>query len=124
MNRGEILSIEPGRELDVLVAEKVMGWKTNWLKTDWWEEINPNTHRHKGLVKDFKPSADIAAAWEVVEKMHEWGGCDIGCYGKGSQKWFSVSTFPDNGQKIEVTKHAAPEAICKAALIAVMEGME
>jgi len=122
LTREEIMNMKPGRELDALVAEKVMGWKTNWLKTDWWEEINPNTHRHKGLVKDFKPSTDIAAAWEVVEKMFERGGCEIGCYGsKSGGKWFEVIVITMNGE-VKVTAHTAHEAICKAALLAVMEG--
>ena len=121
MTRDEILAMKPGRELDARVAEKVMGWKTNWLKTDWWEEINPNTHHHKGLVKDFKPSTDISAAWEVVEKMFERGGCEIGCYGsKSGGKWFEVIVITMNGE-VKVTAHTAHEAICKAALLAVME---
>ena len=46
--------MKPGRELDALVVEKVMGWK--WLSGNPWA-----------------PSTDIAAAWEVLEKMRERG---------------------------------------------------
>lgn len=70
--------IGPGRELDVLVAEKLMGW--TWKFSDgpagrylacpdsdperqsWcvsWEEKLPEY------------STDISAAWEIMEKMYE-----------------------------------------------------
>lgn len=72
--------MKPGRELDALVAEKVMGWK--------WD-VSPNTGRRvlegpsssgeKALLAIQNPnrhigglpkySTDIAPAWEVVEKI-------------------------------------------------------
>lgn len=63
-----------GRELDALVAEKVMGWFDGeecwsfpWTSR---EHISDNTI----LKADWMPSADIADAWQVVEKM---GNADI-----------------------------------------------
>ena len=71
---------KPGRELDALVAEKVMRWTT-------YEKYvhGPLMHgggmmtlykgdgaSHNGFtwsVEGFKPFTDIAAAWEVVEKL-------------------------------------------------------
>ena len=98
-----------------------MGWKTNWLKTDWWEEINPNTHRHKGLVKDFKPSADIAAAWEVAEQLQKQGY--VVCIELLPYEETSVGVYEaDPANQIAYAKAQTPaEAICKAALLAVME---
>lgn len=60
--------MKPGRELDMLVAEKVMGlnnteyvkeWTQEQMKIvqGWWPKLYPNY------------STDIAAAWEVVEKI-------------------------------------------------------
>jgi len=120
MTKEQILSMKPGRELDALVAEKVMEWKTNWLKTDWWEEINPNTHRHKGLVKDFKPSADIAAAWEVAEQLQKQGY--VVCIELLPYEETSVGVYEaDPANQIAYAKSNKPaEAICKAALLAVM----
>lgn len=61
--------MNPSRELDALVAEKVMGWK--------WEDDRLTIEGH---YKDengeyhssFFPSTDIAAAWEVVEKFDRY----------------------------------------------------
>ena len=122
MTREEIMNMKPGRELDALVAEKVMGWKTNWLKTDWWEEINPNTHRHKGLVKDFKPSTDIAAAFEAETKVIEK---DPSMYVHAlASVVFGYSQVQDISdiRKMCMLIHATPEQRCKAALLAVMNG--
>jgi hypothetical protein len=80
-----------GRELDALVAEKVMGWK--WQRHEdskgWWCETFHDPNGLKALVRDEKGtreshwwpggemgarsmpsySTEISAAWEVVEKM-------------------------------------------------------
>lgn len=104
LTREIVLAEPPGKRLDSWIAEKVMGW--SW-----------------GIIGDLIPaySTDIAAAWEVVEKMFEYGGCEIGCYGsKSGGKWFEVVVITTNGE-VKVTAHTAHEAICKAALLAVLE---
>lgn len=115
MKREEILALEPGWKLDRLVSLKIMGYeesKTN----DGWVRMGALATYPK------RYSSDISAAWEVVEKMYSWGGCDIGCYGKGgSGKWITVSTRTFSAGDVRVTAHTAPEAICKAALLAVLE---
>ncbi|MCK9361710.1 hypothetical protein M0Q28_05840 [Patescibacteria group bacterium] len=89
-------TMEAGREMDALVAEKVMGWKA-WEETrgeythvvwqrpgdrepwygsrDWQRHVgryrplvkyDPRRHIERGL-SPF--STDISAAWKVVEKM-------------------------------------------------------
>lgn len=121
MTRGEVLTMRPGRELDMLVAEKVMEWKTNWLKTDWWEEINPNTHCHKGLAKDFKPSTDIAAAFEaetkVIEKDPSMYVHALASVVFGYNQVQNISDI----RKMCMLIHATPEQRCKAALLAAIE---
>jgi len=122
LTRDEILALKPGRELDALVAEKVMGWKTNWLKTDWYEEVNPNTHRHKGLVKDFKPSTDNAAAFEAEERAIDK---DPSMYIHAlASVVFGYSQVQDISdiRKMCMLIHATPEQRCKAAVLAVMDG--
>jgi len=74
-----------GRELDALVAEKVMGWRiTAWNDGEPWgnREVFPPFEPINGIPADCdcishseagEPphySTDIAAAWEVVEKMN------------------------------------------------------
>ena len=58
-----------GREMDALLAEKVMGWGI---------EVNPIFEGGIGLqvspgttkaIAMFAPSTDIAAAWEVLNKL-------------------------------------------------------
>lgn len=66
--------MEAGRELDREVAEKVMGWKP-WAsgynkEPDCWatgktgDDESPTV-----LISGWRPSEDIGAAWEVVEKI-------------------------------------------------------
>ena len=83
MNADEIRNMEAGREMDALVAEKVMGWK--------WDASNPLQHllfgpdgaigavifydgraNDGGIVQPLDCpyySTDIATAWEVVERI-------------------------------------------------------
>jgi hypothetical protein len=114
MTRDEILNMPAGREMDALVAEKVMGWRLHPHKTHWM--TNNNNFRRIGT---FLPSDDISAAWEVVEKMKEKG-----------RLYLIVSD--DIGYKAEILLNdpvpmataqcdTAPLAICRAALLAVME---
>lgn len=115
LTREQVLAMKPGRELDALVAGKVMGYTTH------------GQFREKNGVRVMidRYSADIAAAWEVVEKSINWGGMEIGCYGNANGKWFVASTYTTNakiGKSVSATAHTAPEAICKAALLAVMDG--
>ena len=75
-----------GREMDALVAEKVMGWRAHFRNTAWWvpSELenefipDPSSRNIKGWTcgnNRFAPSTDIAAAWEVWDylknKYHE-----------------------------------------------------
>lgn len=113
--------MEAGRELDALVAEKVMGWvreqgfllppvgdpRRNWAAI--WDE--------QGL-PDWLPdySFEIAAAWEVVERMKEltkyngqtWSTRDPWisfCRELCGDDWFGHAFF-----------HVTPRSICLAAL--------
>jgi hypothetical protein len=116
--------MKPGRELDALVAEKVMG-------------INPLLF---GSLVDYKMpngsivtlpyecksySTDIAAAWEVVEKLTQF---KFKLDQDGFSSWnafFLEEQEQDDGpawhEDIEYEGNAdtAPHAICLAALKAV-----
>lgn len=108
----ESTELEP-RELDVLVAEKVMEWE---YKTYWLGWFPPNgDFAYLDQIPPF--STDMAAAWQVVEKLQELG-------------WHLILTHPTltrwhvkletgTGQ-CEVAAHESPaRAICLAALRAV-----
>lgn len=79
--------MEAGRELDALIAEKVMGWRIFEKYADWigipigrepypalvWNYSNPPGwllwSQDKKDAKIWSPSTDIAAAWQVVERL-------------------------------------------------------
>jgi hypothetical protein len=119
----------PGREMDALVAERVMGWKL-WSydedryasTTDDYMDASVNdgwiwkdeTGDSDGEAWEWQPSIDIRAAWEVVEKLDapdfQVKRVD---YGPG-QTWMAGvdGRWFDYGD-------SAPHAICLAALKAV-----
>lgn len=98
--------MEPGRELDALVAEKVMGvtFKKEWL------HISDTCPRY---------STSIEAAWQVVKKMKEQYAIEIhirgGAYGCNVEAGDEVTSY------FVATSEAdtAPLAICLASLKAV-----
>jgi len=106
-----------GRELDALVAEKVMGWKRldlgpingiRWIKgKDVIESEFP-----------FSYSTDISAAWEVVEKLRAVG-VEIVVVAH-SVKFSCCVNDTETGKTSFLSLAAtAPRAICKMALRAV-----
>jgi len=107
MTRDEILAMEPGRELDALVAEKVMGW-THYREE--WGGVVPDSISHY--------STDISAAWEVVEKMGPFTQLTADIY-NGITVWHCSFSVVDSVDAV-----TAPEAICKAALLAALEVTE
>ena len=139
MNAEDIDKLEAGRELDALIAEKVMGWK--WFldaanlgsgpqyryldePKQWW---NPPRLEWDGVSKiaiahrptEYQPpeySSDIAAAWEVVEKLREMGfPVHIQC----GQYHYGVVGYRDVLKDEWVWAKSAPLAICRAALKAL-----
>jgi hypothetical protein len=126
-----------GRELDALVAEKVMGWKPDparcrlcgWPLSDGMCTPDNCSLRPLPIVPyDIPPdySTDIAAAWQVVEHLRER---DI-WLDSLEQKWESEMTRvifgwrdPERGALFAQEMGDTPaHAICLAALRAV--GME
>jgi len=122
LNRESILAMQPERELDSLIAEKVMGWRYKETVYSWGEVLSPAQWiKPNGWPVDRVPnySTDISAAWGVVEELEQ-------------KKWFvtirnrSASFHLINNGKILdgtgiVTANSTPESICKAALLAVLD---
>jgi len=128
--------MEAGRELDALVAEKVMGWSSQ-ADGLYWDAGNHRTRLVLGSIiakkRDemglenahgfvFAPSTNIADAWEVVRKMgmvliensgeafgqpDEWNVQFVGHDSEGEPHWVSASAS------------TCELAICLAALKAV-----
>ena len=110
-----------GREMDALVAEKVMGWRMmrgHWVPP----EAAPETNILACPTSTYRYSTDIAAAWEVVEKVNL-----LEPYGdtlwKDQRGWvFGVHDVDGAGyayEDVTVIADTAPLAICRAALKAV-----
>lgn len=111
MTEAERLALEPGVELDRLVVLKV-------LKLDYFQKVKE--------ARPLQYSTDISAAWLIVEKMIVEGwNMDVGWYRDGNTWTASLSTdwdaFPD-ARILEADGKSAPEAICKAALLAKTGG--
>jgi hypothetical protein len=133
-----------GRELDALTAEKVMGWKLYkcinpshvyepylWCSPEDTRVPNDHWPRHRVLdphetvadtVTKIIPhySTDIAAAWQVVEKMLKIGQVNVGYHKLADPSW-ACRIFGLEGDltDIEVYAPTAPLAICLAALKAI-----
>jgi len=61
--------MEAGRDLDALIATKVMGWQSAYGFFR-WEQTPPSGGEPRAVPRY---STDIAAAWQVVEKMRAVG---------------------------------------------------
>lgn len=93
-----------GREMDALVAEKVMGWDRVGV-------INTSG----GLVTfdEFLPSVNIESAWDVVKMVGRDRSVAVWRPGP-NRNW--VCTISDGIQKITAEGPDAPLAICRCAL--------
>lgn len=103
MTREEILRMKPGRKLDEAIAIHVYKWEKPKDVYIW-------------CVPSF--SKEIAHAWEVVEKINKQYEISIGLDIEG---WAYATVYIDERVLCKVEKYAhVPEAICKAALLAVI----
>ena len=120
LTRDEIENMPAGREMDVLIAKTFpiegvfitqIGPSKNPNGDDWawWHEtLNEDGD---GWKYEFKPSTDIAAAWEVAEKLR------MTVEPVGVNDWSAHWGI----NSICVFAPTAPLAICRAALFAMME---
>lgn len=105
MTKEEILAMKPGRELDRLVAKEVM--RDKWLIASATVE------------NGWAPSTSISAALEVVEKINKQYAVSINLDELG---YTSIYLRLDHCIFHELENYVnMPEAICKVALLAVME---
>ena len=132
MTNDEIDKLEAGPELDALVAEKVM--QRRWMIRNGACYADATFMNAPDCWLEFKPSTDIAAAWEVVEKLKDLNQ-DVASFdfdliyslreGSGEpsgprarrvpedQRWFAQFGDAETGSATAAT---APFSICRAAL--------
>lgn len=108
LTREQVLALKPGNNLDLIVAIEVMGHEAGEFK-DGWIKLGP---KFEGCPKRY--STDMTAAWEVIKTVQkEWAwemkmhntACEVDVY---------------IGRKAYTSKNVS-EAICKAALLAVLD---
>ncbi|MBU1067366.1 hypothetical protein KKE60_06235 [Patescibacteria group bacterium] len=110
MTKEEILVMNPSMQLGDLVATEVMKWHR---EGDHWVSPEGFWIKAEGL-NGWYPWRDISAAWLVVEKLKDY---------------YPKIKFNQYSRKWEVEfllcaialADTAPEAICKAALLAKLE---
>lgn len=111
MNADEIRAMPAGREMDAHIHELVIGKRVTW-----------NVLNLSGGVDKFAAeyplpfySTDIAAAWEVVEKMSEYADA----YSKHSDETWPRFIDELHGSMLFAMGGAwASRQICRAALLA------
>ncbi|WMT42831.1 hypothetical protein RE628_11390 [Paenibacillus sp. D2_2] len=124
MTPEEIQAMKPGEHMDRLIAEKVMRMHITIGEYSGAEYWNDEDDFSPYSVKGFIPSIDISTAWDVVEKIsskENWMLYRIGQTDEDGQIKFECAFLEINrgitGYARAIT---APEAICKAALLAVL----
>ena len=114
MTREEILKLEAGPETDALVAE-VMGAERLKVRPD--PPLREIVYVGLGRGYQFIPlySSDIGAAWEVFIRFYYpslWRDGDC---------WTCALHRDIDSKRVVAFADTAPLAICRAALLAVME---
>jgi len=125
LTREIVLAEPPGKRLDSWIAEKVMGWEYKDAIYSWGEVLRPSQWiKPNGWPVDRVScySTDTAAVWEVAEQLQKQGY--VVCIELLPYEETSVGVYEaDPANQIAYAKAQTPaEAICKAALLAVMEG--
>lgn len=106
--------MKPGRELDALVAEKVMGLKVYRKSEDFF--VDDGLGSEDSLVPEF--SEDISSAWTVVEKTGLLKSQQL--FQQSSGKWIIGNLDTQDGLLILCAEaETASAVICLAALKAV-----
>lgn len=125
MTRDDILNMPAGREMDAQIAQSVFGMrltKNHGLAGGFYWVGNGVQF---GIMQErdiFAFSTDIAAAWKVTEKF--WS-VEVNKYLDGKEwRAYVVRLSNDNKSNSDGGSFAdtAPLAICRAALLAVMDG--
>lgn len=124
-SRKEIMQLSAGREIDVLVAEQIIGWQ---IETDepklkklqgyfsrdeerrWWRAPDG------GWYCDPPPySSDMAAAWQIVESMNSRG--QFLFLSQSAEEYKVAFDEPRTISPDYISEKSVAFAICKAALV-------
>ena len=109
-----VMAIPAGKELDELIAEKVLGWKR---MPHWWTP--PGRATDGGFANPPAFSTDITAAWAVVEHYPEYISLHKRAYPNMLPYEVNIRAgagFPHNLFIAE--GETMPLAVCRTALLA------
>ena len=117
MTRDEILNMQAGKQMRELVATRVMGWVIVWPASfddrpkEYWQDLHTKEARS---VEAWHPDENMVDAWLIVNTiMYDTkNDCNMASYGGHWRCIFSRGN---------ASAETAPLAICRAALLAVME---
>ncbi len=107
--------MKPGRELDALIAEKVMKLRVEPCRSIMEPMVLANATGHfESYIPHY--STSIADAWSVVEKLiAEGGDVELICRDEGDpRRWWECHL-----RDFSIEKETVPHAICLAALKAM-----
>lgn len=144
MTRDEILARKPGKELDVLIDEKVFGrtFPTVEEMQEYAELVWVNQPTCRNFLLGFSAwmemgvfrweyavrpySTDISVAWMIVERMRPTHIYELADFGrnmhKGNQHYAAFHSInKPRDYNHQARANTLTEAICKAALLALIE---
>jgi len=107
-------------QINEIIAEYVMGWAIHPRNTAFWvPQLYMKTDDYQHVIRsEWKPSTDIASAFQVVEKMREKNWlfhCSNHSDSWGAEFWFTQE-WREHCEKVD---SSLPRAICLAALSAL-----
>lgn len=117
--------MNPGRELDVLIAEKVMGWDKDFICLCSEEHQKQYTRKGSDICGNCEEqkvlcySTDIRSAWTAVEKMqYGFGTVEILCQKNASGNEYWTATYLELTEKKAkgISRESPAHAICLLAL--------
>ena len=125
-----IHQLKAGRELDLLVEERVLGfvWDESKCRICGWRlkgsvddgcVIDNCSQRPAPKIRADEPglySTDIRVAWVVVDKMMKSGDWKFVLWSNGGNYSAEFQRHKEGSIQIVATADEAPEAICSAAL--------
>lgn len=124
LTREAVREMLAGREMDALIAERVMGWRLKRQEPAaddvWYEREGVTISIH-----EWKPSTEISDAWKVIEhrRSQDWWQ-EIRSAGGRTGNWIVCTDNAEDPEASRLTiweSPTAPLAICRAALLSTID---
>ena len=118
MTKDDILTMIPSRDMDALIAEKVMGKRVFFDKPWGWMYAEQNINKWTN-VKHY--STHMLSAMDILE-LYDFYTLDKGTDYLSTQYGATIDICMEDGTYSQITARARsiPEAICKASLLATL----